>query len=863
MSRDGIQKAIWGVLLSAALVAGGCIGDTGGNDNAGRCGNGVKEAGEQCDDGNRIDHDGCSSECVREGFCGNGVKEPGEECDDGNFTPGDGCDPECNVEVGCGNGVLDVGEECDDDNLIDLDGCSGLCTDEDPGTVCGNGVLELGEGCDDSNNDPGDGCSADCKREDGCGDGTLDASELCDDGNNVSGDGCSADCVVEFVCGNNACEEQNYETCEACPSDCCPQCGDGVLDDGEECDDGNNDSGDGCSRGCADEVPGAVCGNGIWEVGEACEDGNTTIHDGCSDTCEVEFVCGDQICEKDMGETCQRCQPDCCPSCQNGVLEPVLGEWCDGTELGGVTCADVGFAGGQLACSAWCAFDTSGCTGSGPVCGNNTAEYGEACDGSDRRGQDCMAVGWTAGTLACTSTCGLDTSGCTGKRWYFHEDFEDFGRVIAGWTFAGGWDWGSPSSGPGACVDGSRCVGTNMEGDYASNQDYATTTLDSPAIDLAGATQPVLSLFNWLRTETASDDGGNVSVSTDGGTTWTLLTPTGGYDGTVDGQGAFYGDKSGDGWHRKLFDLSSFAGQTIRLRFAFHSDSYTTYPGWYLDALYITEAADVPTQILTPEVLGVAVTDVGMTRDLAADGGSGTFDWTIEAGGTNDGWLTIDPVTGTLSGTPLAANQGAVVVNVRATVSGVPNNYDERAFQIEVVMPATIPYTETFDANPSTWTFGTGEWGWGTPSGGGPPACHSGSCIGTAMAGDYSNSLSWDTCTVTSPPINLAGTTSPTLTFYGWVETEGSSYDGGNVKVSTDGVSFTTVTAVTPAYNLTSVGGQPAWGEDYGSFQAQWYQFSVDLSAFAGQGIWIRFAFRSDGSVTYPGWYVDDVSITD
>jgi TonB family protein len=30
------------------------------------CGNGIKEAGEQCDDGNTRDGDGCSSKCVKE-----------------------------------------------------------------------------------------------------------------------------------------------------------------------------------------------------------------------------------------------------------------------------------------------------------------------------------------------------------------------------------------------------------------------------------------------------------------------------------------------------------------------------------------------------------------------------------------------------------------------------------------------------------------------------------------------------------------------------------------------------------------------------------------------------------------------------
>ncbi len=63
------------------------------------CGNGVREACEDCDDGNQTDGDGCSSSCeVEQSVCGNGVKEPGEECDDGNRTDGDGCSADCTTE---------------------------------------------------------------------------------------------------------------------------------------------------------------------------------------------------------------------------------------------------------------------------------------------------------------------------------------------------------------------------------------------------------------------------------------------------------------------------------------------------------------------------------------------------------------------------------------------------------------------------------------------------------------------------------------------------------------------------------------------------------------------------------------------
>lgn len=63
------------------------------------CGDGILDDGEQCDDGNLIDGDGCSAQCTTE-FCGDGILSPGEQCDDGNLLNGDGCSATCEFEAG-------------------------------------------------------------------------------------------------------------------------------------------------------------------------------------------------------------------------------------------------------------------------------------------------------------------------------------------------------------------------------------------------------------------------------------------------------------------------------------------------------------------------------------------------------------------------------------------------------------------------------------------------------------------------------------------------------------------------------------------------------------------------------------------
>ena len=100
------------------------------------------------------------------------------------------------------------------------------------------------------------------------------------------------------------------------------------------------------------------------------------------------------------------------PGCGDGFLSP--GEKCDGTLLGGESCATRDFYDGALGCTSECAFDTTGCSG---TCGDGLVNGDEQCDGAALAGADCTAGGYYgAAGLGCSSTCRFDFSACSGGR---------------------------------------------------------------------------------------------------------------------------------------------------------------------------------------------------------------------------------------------------------------------------------------------------------------------------------------------------------------------------------------------------------------------------------------------------------------
>ncbi|MEK7137753.1 MAG: DUF4215 domain-containing protein, partial [Patescibacteria group bacterium] len=317
------------------------------------CGNGIREpwGGEDCDDKNTDDTDGCLTLCkIASATCGNGTLESTEQCDDGasNGTDANDCRPNC-VFPYCGDGVMDRNEECDDGNIIPRDGCTFCLRD-----LCGNGRLDTGEMCDKQGiRCKGTGtCTEWCMCKGECGNGEIEAGEQCDDGNVWGGDGCTGSGFT-LAAGNVSVPPCQIE-----------YCGDGVAQPGlgEECDDGNLNDGDGCRLNC--RIP--VCGDVRVDDTKIILDGSETIY-------------------KEQCDPGKHCSHDPTVSCKNDHQCPIGP--CILPLVGPGRCAGdpsrICFSDRNCLLGSCKVLDTPQCTANcttPPVCGNRIVEIGEECD---------------------------------------------------------------------------------------------------------------------------------------------------------------------------------------------------------------------------------------------------------------------------------------------------------------------------------------------------------------------------------------------------------------------------------------------------------------------------------------------------
>jgi hypothetical protein len=157
------------------------------------------------------------------------------------------------------------------------------------------------------------------------------------------------------------------------------------------------------------------------------------------------------------------------------------------------------------------------------------------------------------------------------------EDFEGDNGYFEPSPYYSGWEWGE--SDYAGAHSGSKVWGTDLDDNFTLNANYNLTT------------QPVYIGANfmlefWHRYDTGSvTAGGNVKISTNGGSVWQVLTPEGGYPESnippLAGPG-YRGET--DDWVLARIPLANYGNQMVQFRFSFASGSSgVPAQGWYID----------------------------------------------------------------------------------------------------------------------------------------------------------------------------------------------------------------------------------------------------------------------------------------
>lgn len=225
------------------------------------------------------------------------------------------------------------------------------------------------------------------------------------------------------------------------------------------------------------------------------------------------------------------------------------------------------------------------------------------------------------------------------------------------------WEEGDPSSygsGPGGAYSINNCFATNLLSEYAWGAD---AFLLMPYMDLTTALTADFTFWHWYQIDGnffgsfTDEDGGWLEISTDLGYSWSQITPVGGYpDQTESGVPGYmaevpcYASDSG-GWQYAEFNLDSYCGQVIMMRFRFWSETFNEpgYPGWYIDDFslqatfpsipWVIETIPVNGGIGIPENQNIVVIysetmNTGVTPTLTQVGGPDPGGWSFS------GWST-------------------------------------------------------------------------------------------------------------------------------------------------------------------------------------------------------------------------------
>ncbi len=406
---------------------------------------------------------------------------------------------------------------------------------------------------------------------------------------------------------------------------------------------------------------------------------------------------------------------------------------------------------------------------------------------------------------------------------------ESFGTdSAANWLVSG---WGLATGGSSAPYQ----ITDSPLGNYT--KDAYNRLVTAGTFNLSGATNPVLIFWHKYNMFTDhaccyhnEDDYGRVYIS-DGS----------GHSGTWSQVGYYTGSQSA--WTRVQIDLSAFAGQSsVRLMFVMDDQTDYGYPGtnrqsdgWHIDDVRVEELP-----------VDVAISPIASSSLHHVD-----LNWT-ENTDTDFGRYEIFRAT-----SPSVSRSSSLVKTItnRATTTWTdtvsliePTRYSYRIYVYDTLATVslgsnvvTADYTVPVNTFPfvDSMNVGSTSWNWSAPWGPTTNVYHS---APSSWKNDPIQAYRPNTNSALATVVNLAGATSPVLTFWHRYAFQ-SGVDFGRVEISKDaGATWTEV--------LRTTGVDTTWNRE-----------RIDLGGYVGETIGLRFRLTSNADTQMDGWYIDDVVI--
>ena len=318
-----------------------------------------------------------------------------------------------------------------------------------------------------------------------------------------------------------------------------------------------------------------------------------------------------------------------------------------------------------------------------------------------------------------------------------------------------------------------------------------------------------------------SDDAGHSG-------TWTQIAAYGGTNTT---------------WTKVQLDLTQFAGQQrVRVMFRINDREDLNYPGtnrqadgWYLDDIRIENQ---PQAVTISPITSSSLHHVDLEWSQNPDDDFNRYEIYRS---TSTAVSRTSTLVATI--TDQATTSWTDVVTLIQ-----PGQYSYRMYvydNLETVSLGSNVVTATYTVPENSFPFKDSlnadgaAWNWSAPWGPVTTTYHS---EPSAWKSDPVQAYKANENSALTTTVNLAGATAPVLEFWHRYALQ-AGIDFGNVEVSKDGgATWTRVLRVT--------GVDTTWNAE-----------RIDLGAYTGETISLRFRLTSDSETQLDGWYIDDVSI--